>query len=433
MKSSLRRPMNTLPRTVRAALEGLNHVPEPDSQRWDEMRFAYLAEVHRYAPLYQQSSTDPLAVNAVPFPPIPRRKGWSPVKTCLSLNLKEGTAMAVAFKMVLVLGLVLGGSVGGVAASRESLPGSPLYPVKLQLEAWEMARAGDAENVVRLALIQLQTRLQEARRLVDKGQSIPNEVEARFWNSFALALQASEELEEAAKVRIQAQIAEMLTEQLQAMTRLRMTRNGGEDDALQAMIRRMETAQRELRQARGDPNIVPGPNDGDSMPDLEEASPDVGAGPGDGDGVPDVEGDPPHVSPGPTTGPGNDENGSRNDGTYEPSDDDQGYGPGPAYGTGGDEEIGHGSGPGPGEGDGVPDLHGDGPNAGPGPQAGPGHDDDSNGVGNGNEGGDGANHGPGPGGPAGTEEPEPSPDNHGPTHENPNENGGRNPSSGRRP
>lgn len=396
MKLQWQSTASEVPHIVREALDALRPVAEPDPEAWTEKRSAYLMEVHRYAELHQGTNRDTLLPMAVTSPAFVRRRNWSGIRSLFNFNPKEVGYMALALKLMVAMALIFGGSAGTIAASQESLPGSPLYQIKLQLENWEIAHAGTSEDTARAAMAQAQVRVNEASRLSERGQAVPDEVAVRFQLQLALALQAGGELDEPAKSRVRADIAEMIAAQLQTMARLRAAQGGDpeSDDALQAMIRTMEQTQAQLGQNSDDGHgSGPGPGDDDGIPDQHGTGPGAdpgsgggddkedGAGYGPGDGISD--GEPDEEGEGYGPGPGDD---GEDSGSYGPGDgisdgkpDDagEGYGPGP------DDDNG-GSGPGDGTGDGEPDEDGEGYGSGPSDDG-----DDSGGYGPGDSTGDG--------------------------------------------
>ena len=56
--------------------------------------------------------------------------------------------MMVIVKALLALALVVGASSGTVYAMQNSLPGSPLYELKLDVEDMRLENAGDARGVL---------------------------------------------------------------------------------------------------------------------------------------------------------------------------------------------------------------------------------------------------------------------------------------------
>lgn len=349
-----------LPRAVRDALDALRPVPDPDPVVWDAHRRTYLAEVRRYAEDANHAGVLSPGPGAVSSRPVDRRSKRKGAKPRTPSSPREVRPMTLAMKLMLVLALALGGSAGTATAARESLPGSPLYPVKVQLENWEMTQAQTPEETVQRALTQSQNRVEEAVRLAERDRTVPDDVAERFQQQLMLALHASGEVEEAARTRMRADIAEMVQAQLRQMAQVTAREQGqdnGEDQAVQAMIRSMEQTRAQLgrddehggqgaggQQGPGSPNDEqgqgPGPG-GAGTGDDEDAQPGNSYGPGDGTG----DGEP--IQDGEGNGPGGE--GANN-----------GYGPGDGSGDGEPAQDGEGSGPGDCTGDCEPDRDGEG-------------------------------------------------------------------------
>jgi hypothetical protein len=399
MKHEHGRSTQDLPESVRKALDALRPVPHVDQDTWAAGREAFLAEARRYA-------EDP-----VPLAVAWRRMDWKEVlRSLFSFNLRETAPLALALKLFLVVALAVGGSVGTVSAARESLPGSPLYPVKIRLETWEMSRADTPEDTAQRALSHAQNRVEEVTRLADRDRPIPDDVAERFQHQLVLAIQASENLSNSLKLQVQSQISETLHTQLQMMAQIQAEGAGDDDaggeDGVQAMIRALEEARAHLGRrdddapgygagdgelpeeegggyGPGESGVSVDDDDAGNSADDHDGGQDGDAGSGSGEGM--VDDDP-------------DEDGARDDPDESggPSDD--------AGDDAGDDDGDPGEVPGDGQGD-DPDEDGDDPDdsgnsshddAGDDVGDGDGDDDDDEDAGNG-EGGSGNGHGGGSG------------------------------------
>jgi hypothetical protein len=311
MKLQTREEFSELPHAVRDSLEALKAVPEADPVVWEQHRHAYLAAVRAEAAA--------MGLSRVPVSPDVgvRRKGWrAALDTLLDFRMRRLTPMTVALRLVMVVALLLGGSVGTVAAARESLPGSVLYPLKVQLEQWEMARVEGAFEVSEKALSQSQTRFWEIDRLTEKGRTVPDDLAARYEEHLGLALQASGTLTEPLRLQAQARISETLQHQMQTMAKIAAKVGEGEDDqAIQAVIRTMEMTRAQL-------GIGVGRDEAWGPGDPQQTGPAAGEPAGPQEGV--------------QTGPG------------EVNEDSEGYGPGDGEGASGPNDEG-GYGPGFGQ------------------------------------------------------------------------------------
>jgi len=347
-------------------LDVLREVPEPDPDRWDAARQTFLAAAQD---LVEQPVTSAVDV---------RRKGWRGwIQRVLSFKFRE-VSMLTAMKVALVLALVFGGSVGTVQAARQSLPGSPLYPLKTQIEDWQLAGIASPEAQINRALAFADNRVGEAQQLAAGGQEIPPQVAARYEQHLGVALQASEGISEPLRLRVRDQISGTLGAQLRVMNQvMQQYKAGGNEDAqgpAQAMIQAMERAK---SQFAGE--IGPGPGSENGQGEQHSY------GPSDGNADDEETGGP---GPGEMQGPGFEDGGY---GPGKPSEDDGGYGPDAGYGPGE-----------PNEDAGKPDDSGGGGSQnGVDRHDGPGGEQPDNGGGDNDNGGNGGNGGDQSGGGGG--------------------------------
>ncbi len=295
---------------VREALEKLRPVPAPDPEAWEADRQAFLAQAQTYS------------TEAVSTPPIERGVSlWMlKLKKFLTISFKEAPMLAFV-KVFLVLAVAMGGSVGAAEATHESLPGSPLYPLKLQLEDWQLDFTPQPATRAEVAMRLAERRLDEALELADREGEIPMEVAERYQAHLETALQAMEAITTPQRERVQARLAE----QLQAM--LEQLPEDVPEEAIAAMTRAMTTAQERVG-AAGPPDDVGPPEEAgppSDIPENEDAGPPEEAGPpsdipGDGEdddddedaGPPDDAGPPEEVGP-PSDIPGDGEDGDDED------------------------------------------------------------------------------------------------------------------------
>jgi hypothetical protein len=92
--------------------------------------------------------------------------------------------LALAYKVIAaILAVVVGTTAigGGVAyAASDSLPGEPLYPVKLTVEGVRMAWTADSAARARLGMAFAAERVREMQQLAQQGKPIPGTVPARM-------------------------------------------------------------------------------------------------------------------------------------------------------------------------------------------------------------------------------------------------------------
>lgn len=242
-----------LPSKVAAVLEALRPIPEPDEATWTTSRRAFLTEVHQFA------------TEAVSPEPVLRRRTW---KAFLPINLTGGSMAAIAKVLVAVV-LMLGAAVGAVSATQESLPGSLLYPVKVQYEDWQLAAVQDSESKAGLSLAYAQNRIGEAERLVEQGREIPETVSVRYQRQVSFTLQTMRMLDASAQLQMRDSFSGTMQSHVRIMEHLmdRVNANPAQDHAgptlarIQAMMQTMLQAQQELGV---EPPAGPGPHPGDN-------------------------------------------------------------------------------------------------------------------------------------------------------------------------
>jgi uncharacterized membrane protein YgcG len=319
------------PANIRQTLQALKPVSPPDHEVWQVNRQAFLAEIT----LFQRQLT---------------AQNTAVVRNQTGLKyffLKEKSIMAIAIKAIIVLSLMLGGSFGTAKAAEGSVPGSLLYPIKMQLENWQLNITHEPLRQAMLALKFAQHRMDEVTTLMNRGDNVPSEVAQRYQEQIKTALQAGDALPEPLQEQIRSQLQKMLANHTQIMTQLRLrTREDGEcEEPLQSMIRVMEQTQAQLSLQNGQGGQSP-----DNPPE------DPGKGPGNTD-----------QGQGPGDEPGNE--------TPPKQGEGDGTGPNPDPGTPPDEKPGQGSqdGSGPPAGAGSEDKGNDEPPSdGQGPANGPG-------------------------------------------------------------
>ncbi|MGC9521922.1 MAG: DUF5667 domain-containing protein, partial [Anaerolineae bacterium] len=268
-----------LPESVRDALETLRPVPDTDPERWRENRRAFLLEVRAHKATRESAgaSAAPDERGALP--------DWrTALKSLFGRNLRGARPTVVALRLALVLVLLVGGTTGTVLASRESLPGSWLYPLKVRLESWQIQRARVPEEITRQALVQSQARVEEATRLSTQGKAVPEEVAERYRAQIALALESSGSLDEPVRQQARTEISKTVQHQLETMAqfaeRARSDEAGSDDggnrEAVSKMIETMEQTRAELGQThRQQEGEQPGPPE-EVAGEPEGASEDAG-------------------------------------------------------------------------------------------------------------------------------------------------------------
>ena len=163
--------------------------------------------------------------------------------------------MVTMVKALIALMLMLSGTTGSVDALQASLPGSPIYAVKLQFEDWKLGQIEDPAEQANAVMAMARHRVMEAVQLAQEGEEIPMDVPARFAAQVQMALQASGTLTEPLRLQAWGQISETLGLQLRIMQQLHLG-EGEEGEPVRAMIQTMEQARAHIG-GSGDPNRPP--------------------------------------------------------------------------------------------------------------------------------------------------------------------------------
>lgn len=257
MKNQQHDPLITeeMPTVIRQELQQFREIPQPAPASWQAARAAFLAEARQ------------LASESVTFVPVARHKGWVG-KTFHTLipSLKEANPMVLLLKIALIVSLMTGAGAGTVAAAQGSLPGYPLYSVKI---AWEDAQARLAttpETRLERALTMAETRVAEMLQLAEGGQDIPYPAIERYAQHLGAAIQAMEELPEPAQTQARARIQEQLALHEQALEQIRErlqehtgdeAPGAGPGETLETPLREMDGILKRSRDRLQDPNGNP--------------------------------------------------------------------------------------------------------------------------------------------------------------------------------
>jgi uncharacterized membrane protein YgcG len=171
----------------------------------------------------------------------PRVWAWKPATLGLA-----GTLAAV----VLILGLIFG---AGQAAA-DSLPGDPLYTLKLAIEASRMQLTTNREARADLATILLEERLDEITKIVGRGQSVDEPTANRVREQLVLALQAIHQLDGRAALRATQKLENTLRVQEQAITQAASTLPAAGQGPVQELLREINRVRQELQTGQGEPD-----------------------------------------------------------------------------------------------------------------------------------------------------------------------------------
>ncbi len=179
---------------VQAWLDQLKDDPPPDPRVVARARAQFLTQ----------------AVSADEFQ---SHNGWK------SIFRKEQFAMNLLVSIVVIAGLLAGGGMT-VKASQNDLPGEPLYAVKTFSENVSLDFQNSPDAKVERLLELAQTRVQEMSRMVEAGQTPPDQVRQRLDQHLQQAFQICSNMEDAALDRTLRQVRDQLQQQERDMERL---------------------------------------------------------------------------------------------------------------------------------------------------------------------------------------------------------------------
>ena len=176
-----------------ASLTALRAVEMPSAQALATDRRDFLDEISALSP------------SPVSLGPAARLKKWMAryffpqvqIPTLQLPKFKEQRQMsALLIKAVLVFGVIFGSAGGTAAMAAESLPDSPLYPVKLAMENARLSMADTPAAQAKLHLELAQTRAMEMEKLAQQGNtpdvSVMTHLQHHLEQAFAHAAQTSD-------------------------------------------------------------------------------------------------------------------------------------------------------------------------------------------------------------------------------------------------
>lgn len=160
---------------------------------------------------------------------------------------------AMLANIVLIMCILFASAGGTVALANDSLPDSPLYPVKLAVEQFQIDLLKDPEKIAVQHLNLAQNRSQEILRLVRRGEVPPESTSFKLQEQYNLALQFAAQLGEAEMLGILTGTQLMLQEQLQEMSQLQSQFQLQHQDSLGQAIRILEGTQARVQAGLEDP------------------------------------------------------------------------------------------------------------------------------------------------------------------------------------
>jgi hypothetical protein len=196
---------------------------------------------------------------AVSLSPLARLKGWIAhslpwLVSQPSSYRKEQRRMSVLLaKIALVVSLAFGSTGGALAVAADSLPDSPLYPVKLGMEDVRLNMAADPADQAALHLTLAQTRAQEMEQVALAG-GVPDEAMlARLQMHMGAGLDLAAQLSDTAMHGWLIQAQQMIQAEEQSMARAQARVAGPAQEPLQQASRYLNQAGQEVAAGLQDP------------------------------------------------------------------------------------------------------------------------------------------------------------------------------------
>lgn len=141
----------------------------------------------------------------------------------LGRSQREGYPMVnVAMLLIVVFGLVFGGSGVTMAAAQGSLPGDLLYPVKLLSEQVRMRITDNATETAQFSLELVNRRTEEIRMMLQAGDAPDTATELRLQQQLELCLKNALNLQSGEETKILLQLQTQLRDREQEIARLHL-------------------------------------------------------------------------------------------------------------------------------------------------------------------------------------------------------------------
>jgi hypothetical protein len=168
-------------------------------------------------------------------------------------QIKEKRNMsAMLANIILIISILIASAGGTVALANDSLPDSPLYPVKLAVEQIQIGLLADPGKIAARHLVLAQNRSQEILRLAQGGEIPEDNTVRKLQEQYNLALQYAAQLGEAEMLGILTQAQYMIQEQLREMVQ-EQSQLKEHPDPLGETIRFLEQIQTRVRAGLDDP------------------------------------------------------------------------------------------------------------------------------------------------------------------------------------
>lgn len=184
-------------KSIQQRINKLNNIPERDANLAHHSKTEFIRQIKIQQHAVTQAKNSRLSV-------------WKQ-----QMNLKEVSIMKIA-SILVILGLLFGGSGATVAAAQTSMPGDMLYPVKMLTEDIQMDLTNDEANKFELAMKFTQRRYDEIQAVLEDGGTPSEEMVAQYQQQIKHNLEIAVELDDPTEAV--EEVHSMLQNQNMAMT-----------------------------------------------------------------------------------------------------------------------------------------------------------------------------------------------------------------------
>jgi hypothetical protein len=225
----------------------LQAVPEPDAAAQQDDRRQFLQVLNQL----EQKTVSPGLVDRI--------NQWIAAvipSTALKpkyLFQEKRKMSAIFINITLMFALLIASAGGTVAAATQSLPDSPLYPLKLAVEQVQVDLLADPEEIASRYLVMAENRSQEILHQAQQGRPVQDATILRLQDHFSTALQYTARLGEAEMASILTRTQQMIHQQLQEMEQTRFQLKLHQQDPLAEPLRILQQTQARVQAGLEDP------------------------------------------------------------------------------------------------------------------------------------------------------------------------------------
>jgi uncharacterized membrane protein YgcG len=225
----------------------LKPVPQPDAAAQQDDRRQFLQALNQF----ERKTVSPGLVDRI--------NQWIAavfLSTALKpkLPFQEKRKMSAIFvNITLMFALLIASAGGTMAAATQSLPDSPLYPLKLAVEQVQVDLLADPEEIASRYLVMAENRSEEILHQAQQGRPVQDGTNLRLQEHLGTALQYTARLGEAEMASILTRAQQMIHNQLQEMEQTRLQLKLHQQDPLAEPVRILQQTQARVQAGLEDP------------------------------------------------------------------------------------------------------------------------------------------------------------------------------------